>query len=423
MKKYLFLCLLFCWCQSQPLHAQDVPELSIDRGIKRYVSVDFELVSNLMIIPVHINNSGPLYFILDSGVKNTIITRLFASDTLQINQAERIKIHGHGTGKPLEAYRSEGNILKMGRMTGKDLQFNVLVEDIFHLSEQLGRRINGIIGYDLLSQFIVHINYQAQAIRFYPREHFPSRWYGFFYRELPMEIYNQKPYIPVGLHPYPDKKPEKVKMLIDTGSSESFWVFPKDKPVLQPPQRKALLYLGKGLNGNIFGWRARIYEASLAGFTLDGPIVAYPDSNSIRLEALHEDRYGTLGADVLHRFNVIFDYQGERMFVARNTHYGKPFRINTTGLVLKAEIPELPIYQIAYIRRGSHAEKSGLQVDDQIIELNGKPTHNMSLDGLIKHMNKVSPGQTVYIVVSRNGERKYFSYDAEDILGDYRDVP
>ena len=51
------------------------------------IVVHFKLENNLIIIPVQINNSSTLNFILDTGLKNTIITEL--------NKIESIKEKGH----------------------------------------------------------------------------------------------------------------------------------------------------------------------------------------------------------------------------------------------------------------------------------------------------------------------------------------
>ena len=43
-------------------------------GNRTWTRIPFQLHSNLIIVPVRINESDTLYFILDTGVSNTIIT-------------------------------------------------------------------------------------------------------------------------------------------------------------------------------------------------------------------------------------------------------------------------------------------------------------------------------------------------------------
>ncbi len=53
---------------------------------RAFTRIPFQLHSNLIIVPVQINQSDTLYFILDTGVSNTIITdpTLFVKSRLRL---------------------------------------------------------------------------------------------------------------------------------------------------------------------------------------------------------------------------------------------------------------------------------------------------------------------------------------------------
>lgn len=408
----LLLATLLCW----PLYGQTT-RMQLKQGLQQQETVPFQLISNLIIIPVQVNQSQPLYFIVDTGVKNTIITQLFSSDTLTLHTARKVEILGHGDGDPLEAYESLDNRLDIGRIYGDSMKINVMMQDIFQLSNQLGKRIHGIIGYDLLKDFAVLINYDKQRLRFFLPGNTNRWWLRWFYKELPLELYRQKPYVQIGVQIGPGEDTIQANMLIDTGSSESLWIFEHSHPGFYIPEKKKYIYLGKGLNGNIFGWRSRIARSFFGPYEITSPIVAFPDSNAIRYDALRTDRHGTIGADILHRFNIMIDYSNERLFIQRNGLFREPFRYNSTGMVLVASQPGIPLYSIGYIRESSPAETAGLQKGDQLISLNGQSATGKPLDEINKQLNAIRPGQRVRVEIMREGRIERVMFRAEAVIG------
>ena len=75
MRKVLLfvLCLLFCI------------ENQLSGKSKLLASIPFEAVGSYVVIRVKINDSSPLNLILDSGIRNTIITELQEGDHISLN--------------------------------------------------------------------------------------------------------------------------------------------------------------------------------------------------------------------------------------------------------------------------------------------------------------------------------------------------
>ncbi|MEM9650109.1 MAG: retropepsin-like aspartic protease, partial [Bacteroidota bacterium] len=81
---------------------------------QEYQKVNFELINNLIIIPVEINGSQ-LTFVLDSGVSKPILFNLSDQDSVQINNVSEVTIRGLGDGEPMKALSSQGNAFKLGK--------------------------------------------------------------------------------------------------------------------------------------------------------------------------------------------------------------------------------------------------------------------------------------------------------------------
>ena len=65
---------------------------------KRVESIPFEMVGSYVVITVRINDSSPLNLILDSGVRNTIITELQSGDRITLNYSDVKDLMGLGGG-------------------------------------------------------------------------------------------------------------------------------------------------------------------------------------------------------------------------------------------------------------------------------------------------------------------------------------
>ena len=130
----------------------------------RSVVLPFKLINNLIIIPLSVNGSDTLRFILDTGVNKTIITNLQFNGQLALNQYKEINLSGLGGGEPIPAVISEGNKISMFNIVGKNQQVYVLLQDIFHLSESLGLKVHGLIGFSVFKDFVVEIDYANQKL-------------------------------------------------------------------------------------------------------------------------------------------------------------------------------------------------------------------------------------------------------------------
>ena len=63
------------------------------------VSIPFEIYSNLMVIDVLLNKSLPLKFVLDTGIRTTVITEKLLTDLLGLTYDRKITIPGAGGEK------------------------------------------------------------------------------------------------------------------------------------------------------------------------------------------------------------------------------------------------------------------------------------------------------------------------------------
>ena len=125
----------------------------------------FKFINNLIIIPVEVNGVA-LSFVLDTGVNKPILFNLVESDSVKIKNVEEILIRGLGEGDAIKAYRSRGNRFRLGNNVYNNSQdLYVILDENINFSHRLGFPVHGIVGYDLIKDFVVEINYSRNILK------------------------------------------------------------------------------------------------------------------------------------------------------------------------------------------------------------------------------------------------------------------
>lgn len=394
--------IFLCWCfviseAFGQVFARDTVYFTSNR---KSISIPFKLVHNLIIIPVQINDSNPLNFILDSGVKNTLITRLHYTDSLSLKEAGKITIQGLGAGQEIEALYSSGNTMHMPGIQGDNHQVYVLMEDVFNLSTRMGMPVHGIIGYDIFRNFIVRINYSTKVLTlFRPDANVKMPKRGEVY---PLHIENTKAYVEAKVRQY-NGDSVKVKLVIDTGASHSVSLYLPTNERLQLPPKVMEAYLGRGLSGDIMGKVGRLNSFVLGKYELQDLPASYPDEASIRVALNLANRNGNLGSDILKRFTVIFDYPHQRMILAPNKKYKEPFYYNLTGFEISTPLPGANLYIVSHVIEDSPAQLSGLLPGDQLLNVNGHECKDLGMEELLKILDS-KPGRKVRMKLKRESK-------------------
>src|SRR5690606_7529171 len=102
------------------------------------ITINFKSASNLTIIPVTINESDTLNFILDTGVRYPIITELPVVNRLSLNCLVPVQIQGLGEGYDLTAYRSANNSIKLDGMAAWNQEVQMIIDENFQIAHVLG---------------------------------------------------------------------------------------------------------------------------------------------------------------------------------------------------------------------------------------------------------------------------------------------
>jgi hypothetical protein len=414
-KYYSRLILLLLLFINNIITAQDpTKKIAFENPRQKSLTIPFKFVYNMIIIKVQINDSSPLHFILDTGLTTTLLTELGPGDSINLNYAREIQLVGLGKGEPLIGMHSYGNEIKIQGIVGQNHDMYIVTENIFNLSARLGLPINGILGYQIFSNFIVKIDYSRNKITFYDPEHYDFDQKTKGYSTIPLKIHETKPYIDAIITDHKGVK-TNMKLLFDTGATQTLWIDPKTVPGFTIPEVLQPVMLGYGLNGEVTGKIGRVESINIGDFTLNNPIIAIPDSASIAYAPEMGFRNGSLGSEIIKRFNLIINYPENKVKMRPNSHFNKHFTQNLSGLEIISPHFYLPIYVIDYVRDDSPAMIAGAMVGDEILSINSMELKNLTLEQVYE-MLQSRPGRKIFMRLNRNNTIVKISFRLEEYI-------
>lgn len=441
-KKCVFFLLLLTII---PGFAQD--GFVLDKNIDK-VKVSIIVINNLVFIPIKVNGVA-LNFLLDTGVEETILFSLEDNPNVNFYNSEKISLRGLGSEVAVEGLKTTNNVLEIDGLKAFRQLIYVILDQSFDLSSQIGIPVNGIIGYQFFKDNLIRIDYVSKKIIVYKNNDKNRKKIEKKFDRIPITIEKLKPYL-VGIATIEENK-VVTKMLIDTGNSDSVWLFQNVSEEIKVPAKNFNDFLGKGFSGDIEGKRAKIKSYSFNKFIFKNPIIAFPDSSSIKNVRMVKDRIGSIGGDLLKRFSVVFDYKNQNLYMKKNSNFNQPFTYNKSGIEIKhngiqwvketvsMETVPLsagttfdsdaknstnnfkykfqlkPIYEIANVRKNSPAAKCGLLVGDIIISINKSPSYKYSLTELNQFF-KIEEDKWFYLEIERDSKILKFAFQINDIL-------
>lgn len=290
--------------------------------------------------------------------------------------------------------------LHFPRLTIDSLNFHV--NDYEILTNVYGEKIDGIIGYSVLSRYILKVNYDSLFIDFYTPGSIKYPRGGFLFKPIINTL-------PVQSLRIKDERVISSRFLYDMGAGLNLMLttdFIEDSAFLSK-KRKLFVKEAEGLGGKIDMYMTVIKEVKLGPYKFRKvPIYVFNDSFNV---TSYPYLGGILGNDLLRRFNVIMNYQKGDFYLTPNRHFSDFFDYSYSGLELYLIDGEIIIGDVAV---GSPADKSGLKEGDLVVAINKNFSRNL---GQYKIALQAA-GEKVKIIVQRNGELLEFNVKVKNIL-------
>lgn len=265
----------------------------------------FEWRKGMIFIPARLNGSKPLSFVLDTGSTRNLIDRTLAT-TLGLKASGAGSLQGAGAGRiPVAFIHGVGIALPGLESAGYEFS----TADLQPLAASLGVRVDGILGYEIFSRFVVTVDYQAKRLTLTLPEAFrpPSG----SAQVLPIELRDKWAFVKAELV-LPGPVAVEDSFLIDSGSSDAV-----DHPIIMNLQSRVPATSGVGLGAPVPGATAQAVSFRLGRYSVTAPTVSCCGATDATSRLI--------GNEVLRRFTVTFDYPDARIFITPNSYLDEPF--------------------------------------------------------------------------------------------------
>ena len=359
--------------------------LQFDAGL-HFTRIPFERVGNFIYLRARVNESEPFSFLLDTGA------------TASYFDVERAKTLGLGQND-----FAKGMVL---HFPGLKIHNQKFLPQRLGFGIYNGHAVDGLPGYDFISRFVVEINYVNNTVSLHGPVSYNYSGPG---EVVPLDLLaddsgGKVPLVRATIT-QPGRGPVAGKFIADTAvrSAVSFNTpFVDANNLLSSAGQTIQVSLGGGAmvreSKQSIG---RVLNIQLGRFSLKELVTIYFQDKQGVVASPEFD--GVIGAEVLRRFKVIFDYSRQRMILEPNRFLSGREEYDMSGTLLVAEGKEFKTIRVRRIIENSPAMAAGLREGDLISAIDNKPTSNLALEQ-VRQMFK-QQGRSYRLIIDRNGQK------------------
>ncbi len=365
------------------------------------VRIPFEYVEGFILMEVELNNAIPLKFIFDTGAENTVLLEKLYADILKLEYEEEIKVIGADNSTLNTAYISRRVPFSFEKGGSFLTDILVLEEQKIDFVDIIGRRIDGIIGGNVLIGAVVEIDYKKQELIFHDSDSFkPTRK---LHKEK-INIIDQRPFVQSKVK-ISDTSDLEVRLLMDTGAGLHLLLEEGSHPEIVMPDSVIDGRIGEGLGGYMGGFLGNVERFSVLDENLQNIPIYFHRKDTLEITNFRKvKRNGLIGNLYWQNHKVIIDYSKQYLYSRANRKKPRKFRFNKSGLVILASGEEFEEFRIKHVNKGSPADLANLQAGDRLISMNRIPTQLLNLT-LINRKLSGKENAKVRVKVLRNGKK------------------
>lgn len=332
---------------------------------KQQASISFQQLDGgvPLIVCRLLGSNDSLRFILDTGSGGVSLDSAYCAQHDLIPTATDSSISGIG-GTARVDYLSEQS-LDLGTLKTKPMSFHIY--DYSELSAVYGEKIDGVLGFPFISQFLIYMDNDLLQMEFYP----PQK---IIYPKIGQLLHPQIAMLPLQKLKLRDWKTSQMSFFMDCGAGLPILFNEKyltDSMIFR--EHKNYFYTrAEGTGGNKQMRLTTVKEIILGKYHFsDVPAYVFKDENNV---TAYPFSGGLLGNEILRRFNIVLNYAHAEIHLTPNTHFQEAFDYSYSGLTLHQHDNKILVEDVV---PESPAAKAGLVSGDELVGVDQHFTGNL----------------------------------------------
>ena len=343
-----------------------------------------------------VNGGPPEDFLFDTGASVTVLDSAWAADK-GLKTEGRMQAAGAGAAGGA-SFATLGS-LRIASASGDGVEIagvKVAVLDVNPgFAPLFWRRMAGVIGYDVISRFVVTLDFDDSLLVL----HDPATFrYEGREKPLPMVMNGTVPALTARL----DGQDEGLFRL-DVGSSSTVDLhspFAKARGVV-PRLGRTQLVDGVGFGGSFSSEIGRLRNMNIGPYEWEDPIVSVAHATEGAFAS--EDFAGNIGNRILERFRVTFDYERRHVYLEPGMRYRDRDHLTRCGVLMTRSAG---VVRVASVLSGSPADRGGLRDGDEVLKLEGRDIATWDLPEVSALLDDGPTGEKVVFRVRRDGRER-----------------
>lgn len=312
-----------------------------------------EVLENWLFVPVRVNESKPVMFELATCEPRTIIDP--------------------APWLPADANPQAPVDFKNTLLTLPDLDLlvpHVDPKSLAGISSIVGRPIGGVLSADVLSKFVVEIEYDRSSIHFDDPKAYQYSGKGV---TLPLFVREGIPHIKAKLK-LPGHRAIDEEFEIRTEYNDAIAVSRATAAAHKIKMSKIKGFAYPNLDGGRTP-NTRAEMLFIGPFAIATPPVEFPEPTGT--EAL--PRGAAIGNLIWKKFRVILDLPHQRMIIETNSSYPNNIELDGSGVAVLAKGPNFKTFEVAGVASRSPGSEAGLQKGDIIAGIDNQAAADLTL--------------------------------------------
>jgi hypothetical protein len=335
-------------------------------------------------LQARINNSLPMWFVLDSGASSPFFIDTRRAKDLGLKLQGRVSRGGGAGPSTYDVAETRGLTISIAGLKYTGQSAAVIALD--SIEAQVGRPLNGLVGLDLFTRYVVEIDYLDNKIRLCDPKTYTYSGAG---ESLPLALRDGHFFVPAMIE-MPGRAPLEGEFLVDTGGVMVTAVlttpFSQSNDLPASNQKRILDKSLSGLGGETRLLVSRATSFTLGHLSIRTPVVYVSQDTGGALAS--NDYDGLIGSEILRRFRVVFDYAHHRLILEPNAHYAERLEYDMSGISLRAYGDDLKTFRVYQVLANSPAAEAGLRVGDVLTNIDDMPASRFTLEEVCQMMKQ-----------------------------------